>query len=98
MTTFPPGYTPTLTSLTDPASMLSPVARRRVILRRALRDNGPMGANEINGLFNVNCGDSGAESSMRALASLIEDGQVYQLASLTKHKRYALTASGSAHA
>ncbi|HOU64442.1 MAG TPA: hypothetical protein PK861_00220 [Thermomonas sp.] len=99
-TTFPPGFVARLTSMDDPMSMLSVMAKRRIRIRQALRLNGPMSANELEAACGANKskGDTIADVTNKTLASLVADSQVYQLASTSRHKRYALTALGMAHA
>lgn len=96
---FPPSFISRLTSLSDTMTMLSPLAKRRANLREALKD-GPMSATELQASvrFGGSQDDNGEDVVVKTLKGLIQEGQVYQLASQTKHKRYALTASGMAHA
>ena len=95
---FPPAFISRLTSLTDPMTMLSPLAKRRANLREALKD-GPMSATDLQASvrFSGSQDDNGEDVVVKTLTGLIKEGQVYQIASQTKHKRYVLTASGLAH-
>ena len=96
---FPPNFESRLTSLDGDLSMLAAVGKRRTRVREALK-SGPKSAAELVTITQSRQShdDNPEEAVVKILKGLIEDGQVYLMASSTKHKRYALTPSGMAHA
>lgn len=93
---FPPGFKTALCSVHSPESMLSIKAKHRQIVRDALKAHGPKSAQDLALMCDFpGAKDDGAVSvCAKALAGLVDDGQVYQIGSRSKHTRFALAAQG----